>query len=140
MHPHFKSTSFGLWDKGHTSSECLLIGKTPADCWDGCARMSPLEGGTPPLNRCRRGLFGDSRTTTAHQFRDPFLEGFQVEVNHRRDVEREELRDHQAAYHAETERTPRFAPGAITKRDGQGRHERRHGRHHDRAKAQETTL
>src|SRR5947207_1467289 len=45
-----------------------------------------------PLNRpgldCRgRGLFGDSRSATAHKVRNPFLEGLQVKVNHRRDVE-----------------------------------------------------
>src|SRR5438874_10106939 len=63
------------------------------------------------------------------------LQPLEIEVDHRRDVEGEELREQQSADHREAERLARAAAGAKADGDRQAAHQRRHGRHHDRAEA-----
>ncbi len=60
------------------------------------------------------------------------LERVQIGVHHRRDVERDELREGEAAHHRDAQRPPRFRPRARTESDRQRSHQRRHRRHHDR--------
>src|SRR5213595_3430629 len=62
------------------------------------------------------------------------LQGVQIGVNHGRDIQRDELREGQAADHGDAERAARFRADAHAQRDGQGAHERRHRGHHDRPK------
>src|SRR5713101_7105286 len=62
-----------------------------------------------------------------------FLKLFEVKINHGRDVERDELGNHQAADNYEPERAPRGTIRSVTQRD---RHRAKHGgqgRHEDRA-------
>src|ERR1035438_4431260 len=61
---------------------------------------------------------------------------FQIEVNHRRDVERDELREEQTAHYGKAERLARVRAGAGSERDRQGAEERRHRGHHDRPETQ----
>src|SRR3954467_366279 len=49
-------------------------------------------------------------------FVEPYLQAFEVEIDHRRDVEGERLRQHQAADHREAQRHARAA--ARTEADG----------------------
>src|SRR5260370_33438229 len=46
-----------------------------------------------------------------------FLKLFEVKIDHRRDVERDELRDYQAADHYQPERSPRRTIRSIPERD-----------------------
>src|SRR5262245_52969478 len=71
---------------------------------------------------------------------EPALEAFEVEVDHRRDVERQELREQQPAHHREAEGHAGAAAGAEADRNGEAPHQRRHGGHHDRAEADESRL
>src|SRR5262245_35730491 len=50
---------------------------------------------------------------------EPALEAFEVEVDHRRDVERQELREQQPAHHREAERHAGAAAGAEADRNGE---------------------
>src|SRR5712691_12248386 len=62
-----------------------------------------------------------------------FLELFEVKINHGRDVERDELRNDQAADNYEAERAPRGTIRSVTQSD---RHRTKHGGqscHEDRA-------
>src|SRR5258707_12710479 len=52
-----------------------------------------------------------------------FLKLFEVKINHRRDVERDELGDHQAADNYEPERSPRGTIRAVAQSD---RHRAKH--------------
>ena len=58
--------------------------------------------------------------------------GLQIDVNHRRDVERQKLRNNQSAFHSQTERAPCFPARTEAECDRQTAHQRRHGGHHDR--------
>ena len=59
----------------------------------------------------------------------------EVEIDHRRQVQRQKLRGHQAADDREPERPPRLGARADAERDRQRAHQRGERRHHDRAKA-----
>ena len=72
--------------------------------------------------------------------RQALLQPLHVDVEHRRDVERQRLRDEQAADDREAERPPRLGAGAPAERDRQRAHQRGHRRHHDRPEADETRL
>ena len=70
----------------------------------------------------------------------PLVGRFQVEINHRRDVERQALRHHQSADDGQAERPAGLASRAKAERDGQRGHERGHGGHHDGAEAQQAAF
>src|SRR5690349_3333584 len=78
---------------------------------------------------------GRGRLLSARAPLQPGLQPLEVQVDHRRDVQREELRKHQAADHRQAERHARGAAGAEADGDRQAAHERRHGGHHDRPEA-----
>src|SRR3954470_18758834 len=67
--------------------------------------------------------------------REPNLQPLEIEVDHRRDVEGEHLRQQQASDYGEAERLARAAAGAEADGDRQGSHQGRHGGHHDRPEA-----
>src|SRR5580700_10337036 len=54
-----------------------------------------------------------------------------VSVDHRCQIQRNELREEQSAYHYQPEWLPCFAARAVTERDGHRAQQRRHGSHHD---------
>ena len=62
---------------------------------------------------------------------------FHVEVNHRRDIERQQLREHQSSDHCQTERLACIGAFAISESDRQRPEQRRHRGHHDGAEAQQ---
>ena len=62
---------------------------------------------------------------------DAFLEPFQRQVNHRRDIERDELRNNQAADDDQTERTARRTISAKAQRERQRAHQRGERGHDD---------
>src|SRR3989442_797384 len=68
------------------------------------------------------------------------LRRLHIEVEDRRDVEREELGDHQPAHHGQPQRAPRVGAGADAERDGERAEQRGHRRHHDRPEAQQAAL
>ena len=72
--------------------------------------------------------------------RDLARPAVQVGVDHRRDVERQKLRNQKAARHRQAQGTARFRARACAKRDGQRAHQGRHGGHHDRAEAQQASF
>src|SRR5256886_12861434 len=55
---------------------------------------------------------------------EPGLKPLEVEVDHRRDVKRQDLRQQQAAHHRQAERHARAAPGAEADGDRQAAHQR----------------
>src|SRR5262249_13888782 len=65
---------------------------------------------------------------------DLLLELFQLQVNHRSDVESDELGDEEPSHDDETQRPTRRAVGAITQSDRQRAKDRGERRHDDRAK------
>src|SRR6516164_7649848 len=58
-------------------------------------------------------------------------DGGHIRVDHWRQVQCDQLRDHQAAYDREAERAPRFAACAVPERNRQRAEQCRHRRHHD---------
>src|ERR1035438_7626828 len=70
----------------------------------------------------------------------PLLQAFQVEVDYRGNVERQELADDEAADHGEAERLAGVGAFAVTESDGQGAEKGGHGGHHDGAGAQQAAL
>ena len=76
----------------------------------------------------------------AHGSSKASLEARKHQVDDRRRVEREELRDQQAAYDGDAERAAQFRPGADAHGQRQRAQQRRHGGHHDRPKAQQACL
>src|SRR5258708_37019043 len=70
----------------------------------------------------------------------PGLQALEIEVDNGSDVERQHLREQQAADHGEAERQRRVAAGAEADRDRQAAHEGRHRGHHDRAEADQARL
>src|SRR3954463_6285659 len=85
------------------------------------------------------GLLG-MRLRSAGRAIQPGLQAFEVEIDDRRDVERQHLRKEQPADHRETERHARAAAGAEADGDRQAAHQRRHGGHHDRPEAYQPGL
>ena len=63
-----------------------------------------------------------------------------VGVDDRRQIQRDQLRDDEAADDGEAERPPRFAAGAVAERDRHRAEQRRHRRHHDRAEADDAAF
>src|SRR5476649_2561217 len=63
-----------------------------------------------------------------------------VGVDDRRQIQRDELRDDQAADDREPERLARLAARAVAERDRNRAEQRRHGRHHDRAEADDAAF
>src|SRR3982751_2771722 len=90
--------------------------------------------------RLRASWLPGMRSMSAGRAVQPSLQALEVEVNDRRDVEREHLRKEQAADHRETERHARAAAGSEADGDRQAAHQRRHGGHHDRPEAHEAGL
>src|ERR1051325_2119312 len=66
--------------------------------------------------------------------------GVEEEIDHGRRVQREQLAHHQATNERDAEWPPQLRSGATTKRERQRAEQRRHRRHHDRTKAQQTRL
>src|SRR6266850_7758064 len=71
---------------------------------------------------------------------EPSLQPLEIEVDHRRDVEGEHLRQQEAADHGEAERLARAAAGAEADGDRQASHQRCHGGHHDGPEARQARL
>src|SRR5262249_30642877 len=65
------------------------------------------------------------------------VEAVEIEVNHRRDVERQELRHHKTADHRHAERLAQFGARAGTQRDWQRAEDRGERGHHDRTKTKD---
>src|SRR6185295_3021203 len=93
-------------------------------------RPAPLFRG----NR-RRSLFDFLKLRLEPALDQP-VEPVEIEVDDRGNVERQELRKHQAADHRNAERLAQFGTGAGAERDRQGAEDRGEGRHHDRTEAQ----
>src|SRR5258708_7697678 len=87
----------------------------------------------------RIGLTG-MRPAFGQMFSYPAVEGFEIEINNRREEKRQQLRNEQASDDGKAQRLARFATCAETEGDLQTSHQRGHRCHHDRAKAKETTL
>src|SRR5271163_3652698 len=64
---------------------------------------------------------------------DPLLHVRHVGVKHRRQIQSDQLREHQSADHDQTEGLPRLAARTPADGDRYGPEQRGHGRHHDRA-------
>ena len=64
----------------------------------------------------------------------------EVDVDDRRDEQRQKLREQKSADHRETERLPRVSAGAERERDRQAAHQRGHRGHHDRPEPRQTGL
>src|SRR5712692_11695905 len=62
-----------------------------------------------------------------------FLELFEIKINHRRDVERDELGNHEAANNYEPKRAPRGTIRSITESDRHSAKHRGKSCHEDRA-------
>ena len=71
---------------------------------------------------------------------DPVSEAVQVEINDRRGVERDELREQQAADNRDAQRAAQFGAGALLQRQRQRAEQRRHRGHHDGAEPQQARL
>src|SRR6476660_10098508 len=71
---------------------------------------------------------------------EPGLQPLEIEVDHRRDVEGEHLRQQEAPDHGESERHARAASGAEAYRDRQAAHQGRHGGHPDGTEARDARL
>src|SRR6267378_8499352 len=84
---------------------------------------------TARLRASGMGIFGCCGGAPAVQV---FLQSFEIQVDHRRDVQRQELRQQQAPDHRDAQRHARAAPGAEADGDRQAAHQRCHGGHHDR--------
>src|SRR5262245_47269047 len=70
----------------------------------------------------------------------PGLQALEVEVDDRRDVEREHLREQQAADDRQAKRRARAAAGAEADGDRQAAHQRGSRGHHDRPEAYDARL
>src|SRR5579885_3415631 len=70
----------------------------------------------------------------------PVLETVQIQVNDRRNVERQQLGHDQAADYGDAERPPGFTACSIAKSDRESAEQSRHGRHHDGPEALDTTF
>src|SRR4030042_486430 len=101
---------------------------------------SPALKPTPPINpptpeEYRGGRFARGRLALAlfHRFRAPplqqaghlLLEGLQVEVENRGDIQGQELGKQEAAHHRHPQGPPGFGPGPEPQGDGQRPHEGR---------------
>ena len=97
----------------------------------------------------KRGRFGGvsrgverfrCETERAARAAAPLSETVEVEINHRRGVEREELREQQAADDRDAERLAQLGAGAAAQHQGQGAEEGRQRGHQDRPEAQQAGL
>ena len=70
----------------------------------------------------------------------PCSEAIQVKINDRRRVERQELREQQAADDGDAQRLAQFRASAVFQGQRQRAEQRRQGGHHDRPKPQQTRL
>ena len=109
-----------------------FVGLTPTNLtWASVTRYASL-----PLRPASAAIGGDRRARgLAHHPPpgQPLLDVLHVDVEDRRDEERQRLREEQPAHDREPERPPRFRARAESQRDRQRAHQRRHRRHHDRA-------
>ena len=71
---------------------------------------------------------------------EPCADCIQVEINHRRGVERQKLRQQQAANDGIAERLAQLRSGAGAKHQGHATEQRCHGRHQDRSEPQGACL
>ena len=71
---------------------------------------------------------------------DPVAEAVEIKIDDRRGVEREELREQQAADDGDAERPAQFRAGAVFQGQRQRAEQRGHGGHHDRAETQQAGL
>src|SRR4051812_19187909 len=71
---------------------------------------------------------------------DPTGEPFEIEVDDRRRVKGQPLRDEQTADDCDTEWTPQLGPGALSKCDWHSAEQGGEGRHHDRPETQQASL
>src|ERR1700716_2396984 len=78
------------------------------------------------------GLAGTLWNLRLSSLVDPGLKPLEVEVDHRGDVKRQDLRQQQAADHRDAQRHARAATGAEADGDRQGAHQAFHGGDHDR--------
>src|SRR5579871_5103038 len=68
------------------------------------------------------------------------LHGIEIEIDHWRNVEREELAHHQASDHRQSERLACIGAFTVAQRDRQRAEQRGDGGHHDRTEAQQAAL
>ena len=93
-----------------------------------------------PYSAATAGLCGGVGHLLELRF-EPALEhavdAVEIDVDDRRDVERQQLRQAQAADHRDAERLAQLGALAGAERDRQRAEDRRERRHHDRAEAQQ---
>src|SRR5258708_28692193 len=66
---------------------------------------------------------------------EPDLHAVEIEIDHRRGVERQQLAQRETADHGVAERLAQLRSGAVTERERNAREHRRRRRHQDRAEA-----
>src|ERR1700682_3407580 len=86
------------------------------------------------------GLWFQFRLLLADRFRDPAVEAVEIEIDHRRDVERQQLRQQKTAYHRDAQGLAQFGTRTRAERDRQRAEDRGERRHHDRPEAQKRRL
>ena len=120
-------------------------------------RLRPLVVGTDQATASNRNGKATSRSSSrttvmprlhpAHRPRQPAVavavaaaEAVEIDVDHRRRIEGQDLADHQAADDRDAERLAQLRAVAEAQRQRQRAQHRRHGRHQDRAEAQQAGL
>src|SRR5712692_351601 len=71
---------------------------------------------------------------------EPLLHALEIQINHRGQIQRDDLRYAQAADDCQPQSASRLSAGAPTQSNRQRAHKRRHRRHHDRTKPDQTRL
>src|SRR6266566_6865418 len=88
-----------------------------------------LPAGAPSFPWHQRRLRQVTATALAAAIADPQAEAVEIEVDHRRRIEREQLAQDQPADDGDAERAAQFAAIAETDRERQGAEQRRTGGH-----------
>src|SRR5260370_10058628 len=132
---------------------CAMEGAWRAEAWSGhwAAAGTALNGDAAAAARSRRAaLFaGLDDTAIAHADRglgrrraaaEEMPRLLEIDVDHRRDEQRQQLRHEEPADHGEAQGAAQLGAGAEADGDRQAAHDRRHGGHHDRPEAQQARL
>src|ERR1051326_8426562 len=102
-------------------------------------RLAPVMGGEPAWLAATR-VDCELGVELAFAGSVPFQDGIHVSVEHRCEIERDQLSKYQAAYDAEAEGTARFGAGSESDGDGQCPHYGGRGSHHDGTEAGHRSL
>src|SRR5713226_6271202 len=109
----------------------------PTDAWWARFALPTLRLSLLSLRGCDADIgFGALRALAAQ----PVLQAVEIEVHHRRGVKCEQLAERKPAHHGVAKRLAQFRAGAVTERERRAGEQRRSGRHHDGAEAQQARL